>query len=44
MSKGMDQKKNDKKKPAKTFMEKRAAKAEKKKSQSNPIGQVERLR
>lgn len=29
MSKGMDQKKNMKKKPAKTLMEKRAAKAEK---------------
>lgn len=33
MSKGMDQKKNTKKKPAKTLMEKRAAKAEKKKKQ-----------
>jgi hypothetical protein len=30
MSKAMDQKKNTKKKPAKTLMEKRAAKAEKK--------------
>jgi hypothetical protein len=29
MSKGMDQKKNEKKKPAKTLKEKRAAKAEK---------------
>jgi hypothetical protein len=29
MSKGMDQKKNTKKKPAKSLMEKRAAKAEK---------------
>ena len=31
MSKGMDQKKETKKKPAKSLMEKRAAKAEKKK-------------
>ncbi|KAF1720880.1 hypothetical protein SAMN06296416_101361 [Pseudoxanthomonas wuyuanensis] len=31
MSKGMDQKKNKKKAPAKTFDEKRAAKQEKKK-------------
>lgn len=31
MSKGMDQKKNTKKKPAKSLMEKRAAKAEKRK-------------
>lgn len=29
MSKGLDQKKNSKKKPAKSLMEKRAAKAEK---------------
>ena len=29
MSKGLDQKKNTKKKPAKSLMEKRAAKAEK---------------
>lgn len=29
MSKGMDQKKNTKKKPAKSLLEKRAAKAEK---------------
>lgn len=34
MSKGMDQKKNEKKKPAKSLLEKRAAKAEKKKSKS----------
>jgi len=33
MSKGMDAKKNEKKKPAKTLKEKRAAKQEKKKSQ-----------
>ena len=32
MSKGMDQKKDTKKKPAKTLQEKRAAKQEKKKS------------
>ncbi|SFN04812.1 hypothetical protein SAMN05216289_10358 [Dokdonella immobilis] len=32
MSKGMDQKKSDKKKPAKTLKEKRAEKNEKKKS------------
>jgi hypothetical protein len=32
MSKGMDRKKEGKKKPAKTLMEKRAAKAEKRKS------------
>ncbi len=32
MSKGMDQKKNEKKKPEKTLKEKRAAKAEKKKN------------
>jgi len=32
MSKGMDQKKNDKKKPAKTLKEKRAEKSEKKKN------------
>jgi hypothetical protein len=32
MSKGMDSKKSDKKKPAKTMKEKRAAKQEKKKS------------
>ncbi|MEY2159403.1 hypothetical protein AB7872_11395 [Rhodanobacter denitrificans] len=32
MSKGMDSKKNEKKKPAKTMKEKRAAKQEKKKS------------
>jgi len=32
MSKGMDQKKSEKKKPEKTLKEKRAAKAEKKKS------------
>lgn len=32
MSKGMDSKKNDKKKPAKTAKEKRAAKLEKKKA------------
>ena len=44
MSKGMDQKKNDRKKPAKTLMEKRAAKAEKKKGHSGPVGQVDRLR
>lgn len=31
MSKGMDSKKNEKKKPAKTLKEKRAAKQEKKK-------------
>jgi hypothetical protein len=31
MSKGMDRKKESKKKPAKTLMEKRAAKAEKRK-------------
>jgi hypothetical protein len=31
MSKGMDQKKNTKKQPAKTLLEKRAAKKEKKK-------------
>lgn len=31
MSKGMDRKKEGKKKPAKTLLEKRAAKAEKKK-------------
>ncbi len=31
MSKGMDRKKETKKKPAKTLLEKRAAKAEKKK-------------
>jgi hypothetical protein len=34
MSKGMDQKKSEKKKPAKSLLEKRAAKAEKKKSKS----------
>ena len=33
MSKGMDSKKNDKKKPAKTMKEKKAAKQEKKKNQ-----------
>jgi hypothetical protein len=33
MSKGMDSKKTEKKKPAKTMKEKRAAKQEKKKSQ-----------
>lgn len=33
MSKGMDSKKNEKKKPSKTLKEKRAAKQEKKKSQ-----------
>jgi len=33
MSKGMDSKKSDKKKPAKTMKEKKAAKQEKKKSQ-----------
>jgi hypothetical protein len=33
MSKGMDSKKNEKKKPAKTLKEKRAAKQEKKKGQ-----------
>jgi hypothetical protein len=32
MSKGMDQKKNEKKKPSKTLKEKRAEKNEKKKS------------
>lgn len=32
MSKGMDRKKEGKKKPAKSLMEKRAAKAEKKKN------------
>jgi hypothetical protein len=32
MSKGMDRKKEGKKKPAKSLLEKRAAKAEKKKS------------
>ncbi len=32
MSKGMDRKKETKKKPAKTLLEKRAAKAEKKKA------------
>ena len=32
MSKGMDQKKSDKKKPAKTLKEKRAEKSEKKKN------------
>jgi hypothetical protein len=32
MSKGMDSKKNDKKKPAKTMKEKKAAKQEKKKN------------
>ena len=32
MSKGMDQKKNEKKEPAKSLKEKRAAKQEKKKS------------
>lgn len=35
MSKGMDQKKSEKKKPAKTLLEKRAAKTEKKKSKSH---------
>ena len=44
MSKGMNQKKSEKKKPARTLLEKRAAKAEKKKSGSGPIGQVDRLR
>lgn len=34
MSKGMDQKKNEKKKPAKTLLEKRADKAAKKKDKS----------
>ena len=34
MSKGMDQKKNEKKKPAKTLLEKRAEKAAKKKDRS----------
>jgi len=33
MSKGMDSKKSDKKKPAKTMKEKKAAKQEKKKNQ-----------
>jgi len=36
MSKGMDQKKNTKKKPAKSLMEKRAAKAEKKQQKAWP--------
>jgi len=36
MSKGMDQKKNTKKKPAKSLMEKRAAKAEKKQQKGWP--------
>lgn len=44
MSKGMNQKKNEKKKPAKTLLEKRAAKAEKKQSRSSSIGQLDRLR
>jgi hypothetical protein len=35
MSKGMDSKKSEKKKPTKTLKEKRAAKQEKKKSQSS---------
>ena len=34
MSKGMDQKRDTKKKPAKTLLEKRAAKAEKQKKRS----------
>ena len=34
MSKGMDRKKEEKKKPAKTLMEKRKAKAEKKAARS----------
>lgn len=34
MSKGMDQKKQEKKKPAKSLLEKRAAKAEKKAARS----------
>jgi hypothetical protein len=36
MSKGMDQKKNLKKKPAKNLMEKRAAKAEKREQKKWP--------
>jgi hypothetical protein len=37
MSKGMDRKKNTKKKPAKTLMEKRAAKKQKKVSKPFPF-------
>ena len=35
MSKGLDQKKSEKKKPAKSLMEKRAAKAEKRKDRKS---------
>jgi hypothetical protein len=38
MSKGMDQKKNLKKKPAKNLMEKRAAKAEKRNQRKGSRG------
>lgn len=44
MSKGMDQKRNVRKKPARTLLEKRAAKADKKQQNSGVIGQVDRLR
>jgi hypothetical protein len=38
MSKGMDQKKNTKKKPAKSLLEKRAAKAEKRNQRKGARG------
>jgi len=38
MSKGLDQKKNTKKKPAKSLMEKRAAKADKRAQKKWPTG------
>lgn len=44
MSKGMDQKKDTRKKPAKTLLEKRAAKAEKKNAKAGAIGQMDRIR